>query len=63
VVQLPRPVPVVIFYTTAIVRADGTIAFFEDLYGEDARLRRALARPIHSSPAGRAGAAGQGGSR
>jgi murein L,D-transpeptidase YcbB/YkuD len=42
-VDLPRPVPVVIFYTTAIVRADRTIAFFDDVYGEDARLERALA--------------------
>jgi murein L,D-transpeptidase YcbB/YkuD len=45
-VQLPRQVPVVIFYTTAIVRADGTIAFFEDVYGEDARLQRVLARGL-----------------
>jgi murein L,D-transpeptidase YcbB/YkuD len=36
-------VPVVIFYTTAVARRDGTIAFLADLYGYDETLERALA--------------------
>jgi len=35
--------PVFVFYTTAIVRAGDTVEFFDDLYGLDARLDRALA--------------------
>jgi L,D-transpeptidase YcbB len=41
-VDLPRAVPVVVYYTTSIVRADGTVEFYEDVYGEDTRLQRAL---------------------
>jgi murein L,D-transpeptidase YcbB/YkuD len=43
-VPLEKPVPVVIFYTTAIARRDGTIWFFDDLYGHDQELERALAK-------------------
>ena len=43
-VPVQPPVPVVIYYTTALARRDGTIAFFDDVYGLDARLERALAR-------------------
>ena len=43
-VPVQPPVPVVIYYTTALARRDGTIAFFDDVYGYDARLERALAR-------------------
>jgi L,D-transpeptidase YcbB len=43
-VPLARPVSVFVFYTTAIVRSEGTVAFFEDVYGEDRRLARALGR-------------------
>jgi murein L,D-transpeptidase YcbB/YkuD len=41
-VRLPEPVTVLIYYTTAIVAADGTIRFADDIYGHDARLARAL---------------------
>jgi len=34
--------PVLILYSTAVVREDGTVEFFEDVYGEDAALERAL---------------------
>jgi murein L,D-transpeptidase YcbB/YkuD len=34
---------VVLLYTTALVEEDGSIRFFEDLYGHDAALERALA--------------------
>jgi murein L,D-transpeptidase YcbB/YkuD len=43
-VTLPRPVTVVLFYTTAAVMPeDGTIHFADDIYGQDARLDRVLA--------------------
>jgi len=42
-VQLQNPIPVVIHYTTAVARADGTISFYEDIYRHDAALERALA--------------------
>jgi murein L,D-transpeptidase YcbB/YkuD len=42
-VDVVPPVPVMVFYTTAIVRADGTVEFFDDVYGLDAALERALA--------------------
>jgi murein L,D-transpeptidase YcbB/YkuD len=34
---------VIVFYTTVIVRSDGTVWFFDDIYGHDAKLERALA--------------------
>jgi murein L,D-transpeptidase YcbB/YkuD len=34
---------VVIFYTTAIADRDGRVYFLPDVYGHDAKLRRALA--------------------
>jgi murein L,D-transpeptidase YcbB/YkuD len=37
-VNLARPIPVVLFYTTAIVTPEGTVGFYEDIYGHDARL-------------------------
>jgi murein L,D-transpeptidase YcbB/YkuD len=43
-VNLTRPIPVVIYYTTAIVRRERGAEFYEDIYGHDARLERELAR-------------------
>jgi L,D-transpeptidase YcbB len=44
-VLLPRPIRVILFYTTAAVMPDdGTIRFAEDIYQFDAALDRALAR-------------------
>lgn len=43
-VKLPRPIQVILFYTTAAVSPeDGTVRFAEDIYRHDARLDRALA--------------------
>ena len=43
-VRLPRPIQVILFYTTAAVMPeDGTIHFAEDIYRHDNRLDRALA--------------------
>jgi L,D-transpeptidase YcbB len=41
-VRLPRPIPVVIFYTTVIVEEDGTVRFLRDIYGHDRALDAAL---------------------
>jgi len=47
VVILGQPAAVLLVYATAAADEDGTLRFFPDLYGEDARLERALlgARP------------------
>ena len=42
-VKLEKPVPVVIFYTTAIVDREGKLMFSDDLYRLDQALERALA--------------------
>jgi len=41
-VMLTQPIPVLIFYTTAIVEHDGKVRFASDIYGLDARLEDAL---------------------
>jgi L,D-transpeptidase YcbB len=41
-VQLERPIPVLILYSTSVVMEDGEVRFFEDIYGYDAALERAL---------------------
>ncbi len=43
VIPLTRAIPVVIYYTTAVAHRDGTVSFYEDIYGHDAALERALA--------------------
>jgi murein L,D-transpeptidase YcbB/YkuD len=48
---VPQPMPVVIYYTTTIVRGDGTVEFFDDLYGEDDQLERLLGRATSTSGA------------
>ena len=42
-VDLARPLPVVIYYATAVVRPDGILAFYDDVYRHDVRLDRELA--------------------
>jgi murein L,D-transpeptidase YcbB/YkuD len=42
-VDLVHPVPVVIFYATAIVDSEGSTRFAADIYGRDASLERELA--------------------
>lgn len=37
-VPLAEPLPVILFYTTAVVEPDGRVEFYEDIYGHDARL-------------------------
>jgi murein L,D-transpeptidase YcbB/YkuD len=43
-VSLAKPVPVLIVYATAIVRENGEVHFFDDVYGHDAVLRRVLGK-------------------
>jgi L,D-transpeptidase YcbB len=43
-VNLTKPVPVLILYGTAVVDEHGLVYFFEDLYGFDAALEKALAK-------------------
>jgi murein L,D-transpeptidase YcbB/YkuD len=43
-VNLAQPIPVLILYGTAIVEDDGTVMFFDDIYGHDATLEKALAK-------------------
>jgi murein L,D-transpeptidase YcbB/YkuD len=43
-IPIETPIPVVIYYATAVAGRDGTISFYADIYGHDAALERALAR-------------------
>ena len=43
-VNLDQPIPVLIFYTTTVVLADGEVEFFDDIYGHDADLEQVLAK-------------------
>ena len=42
-IRLERPIPVVIGYSTVMVR-DGTVYFYPDIYGHDVRLAQALSK-------------------
>ncbi len=48
--RLDEPIPVLIAYSTAVVKDGGKVYFFPDIYQQDARLEQALrsARPIRS---------------
>jgi L,D-transpeptidase YcbB len=43
-VNLKVPVPVLILYVTAVAEEDGTVHFFDDIYGHDKRLNALLAK-------------------
>lgn len=43
-VNLKTPVPVLIFYITAVVQEDGSVHFFDDIYGHDKSLNAVLAK-------------------
>jgi len=42
-VNLAHPIPVLILYGTVIVLEDGVVHFYDDIYGHDAALEKALA--------------------
>jgi murein L,D-transpeptidase YcbB/YkuD len=44
-VTLDNPIPVLIVYATAVVQENGEVYFFDDIYGHDATLEKALAGP------------------
>jgi murein L,D-transpeptidase YcbB/YkuD len=43
-VNLQRSIPVLILYATSVVEEDGAVHFFDDIYGYDAELEKALAQ-------------------
>ncbi|MGJ0429799.1 L,D-transpeptidase family protein [Methylobacter sp.] len=49
-VPLDNPIPVIIFYATAMATND-QVLFFEDIYGLDNPLIQALANPVQKKPA------------
>jgi murein L,D-transpeptidase YcbB/YkuD len=49
-VNLTQPLPVIIYYATAIVRPERGVEFYEDIYGHDARLEQALAKGYPFAP-------------
>jgi murein L,D-transpeptidase YcbB/YkuD len=54
-VSLKNPLPIVIFYLTAIVTEDGQVHFFDDIYGYDSEMQKVFAKgppyPIKPAPA------------
>lgn len=42
-INLPKPIPIMIIYSTASVSENGEVHFFEDIYGHDETLENALA--------------------
>jgi murein L,D-transpeptidase YcbB/YkuD len=42
-VNLKQPIPVLIIYSTAVVEPDGEVRFFQDIYDDDAALKKVLA--------------------
>lgn len=45
-VLLPKPLPVLLMYWTAIVREDGEVFFYNDVYERDQKIADALAEPF-----------------
>jgi murein L,D-transpeptidase YcbB/YkuD len=43
-VKLKEPIPVLIFYSTAVVLDGGEAHFYDDIYGLDAELEQILAQ-------------------
>ena len=43
-INLPKPIPVLILYATAMVRENGEVNFFDDVYQYDADLQHALTK-------------------
>ena len=48
-VHLPKPIPVLILYRTAVTDVSGSVHFYADIYGHDSDLKKALAKgyPYH----------------
>ncbi len=41
-VNLPAPIRVMVLYGTALAKEDGTVEFFDDIYGHDRKLEQLL---------------------
>jgi murein L,D-transpeptidase YcbB/YkuD len=41
-VSLAKPIPVLVLYSTAVAEENGEVRFVQDIYGQDAKLERAL---------------------
>jgi murein L,D-transpeptidase YcbB/YkuD len=41
-VRVPRPIPVLVVYQTAVVEPSGVMRFYNDVYGHDTVLAAAL---------------------
>ncbi len=48
-INLPKPIPVLILYGTAVTDDSGAVHFYDDIYGHDADLKKTLAKgyPYH----------------
>jgi L,D-transpeptidase YcbB len=53
-VSLKTPLPIVIFYLTAIASEDGHTHFFDDIYGYDSEMQKVFAKgppyPVKPEP-------------
>jgi murein L,D-transpeptidase YcbB/YkuD len=49
-VTLQQPLPVYVYYSTALAEPDGTVRFFEDIYGLDRVLERDRDRELFGLP-------------
>ena len=52
-VYLPEPVPVLLLYWTAEMGPDGTVHFYPDVYGRDARVAQEMTEPFRAELPGR----------
>ena len=50
-IALQRPIPVMILYGTAMATEAGTVQFFDDIYGHDAKLAKLLKARLVNEPA------------
>lgn len=62
-IVLPRPLPVVVLYGTAVVDPDGRTRFLPDVYGRDPEIVAALVAPVGPHPPTVAEAGGPSGER
>ena len=52
-INLAKPIPVLILYGTAVVEEDGSVHFFDDLYGHDAELKALIDNGTRTRPEAR----------
>jgi murein L,D-transpeptidase YcbB/YkuD len=51
-VKLNSPLPLLVIYNTAMVEENGDVHFFDDIYGHDAAMEKALAAFRRSTASG-----------